>query len=36
LLDTSIEGESNALFEFDRLYKVPARSFLLFLAGERF
>ena len=36
LLDTSIEGESNALFEFDRLYKVPARSFLLFVAGERF
>jgi hypothetical protein len=24
------------LFEFDRFYKVSARSFLLFVAGERF
>jgi isoamylase len=36
LLDTSVEGESNASFQFDRLYKVPARPFLLFVAGERF
>ena len=35
LLDTSVsDGGSNALFDFDSLYQVPARSFLLFVAGE--
>ena len=35
LLDTnSPDGSSGAAFAFDSIYKVPGRSFLLFVAGE--
>jgi isoamylase len=35
LLDTSVgEGELGSSFDFDNLYKVPGRSFLMFAAGE--
>jgi glycogen operon protein len=35
LLDTNVgDGGSGARFEFDSIYKVPGRSFLLFVGGE--
>ena len=35
LLDTNAaDGASGARFEFDSIYKVPGRSFLLFVGGE--
>ncbi|HTC98534.1 MAG TPA: hypothetical protein VK734_12465, partial [Bradyrhizobium sp.] len=35
LLDTNNpEDASGATFDFDSVYKVPGRSFLLFVAGE--
>jgi len=34
LLDTNEEDASGATFDFDSVYKVPGRSFLLFVAGE--
>jgi len=35
LLDTSDPDDaSDATFEFDSVYKVPGRSYLLFVAGE--
>ena len=35
LLDTNVaDGASGARFDFDGIYQVPGRSFLVFVAGE--